>query len=383
MRPISETAVVPIREYVVKAASRCNLACDYCYVYTMADQSWRARPTFPAEEVITATAKRIGEHTDAHGLPEVTVVLHGGEPLLAGAPLLDHIATTIRRACPEGTTVDFRVQTNGVLLDESFLPFLRAHDVRVGVSLDGGRDQHDRHRLRRDGGGSYEGTIRALRLLGEHPEHYAGLLCVVDLVNDPIEVYESLIEFNPPVIDFLLPLGNWTVPPPRHRQNDTAYADWLMRVFDRWYGVPRQETAVRLFREIIHLLLGGQSSSDQIGLSPVAYLVVDTDGTFEQADMLKSTAAGAPVTGLNVFDHPVDAVLTHPEVRARQAGVAALASMCQKCALVQVCGGGNYVHRYRAGDGFRQPSVYCRDLQRLIHHIASRVRSDLTQLGTR
>jgi uncharacterized protein len=383
MRHTSETAVVPIGEYVVKVASRCNLACDYCYVYTMADQSWRTRPAFPAEETISATARRIGEHAEKHELDEVTVVLHGGEPLLAGPHRLDRVATAIRRACPPSTKLDLRVQTNGVLLDESWLPFLRGHSVRIGVSLDGGRDQHDRHRLGHDGRGSHGATARGLRFLRDHTEHYAGLLCVVDLDNDPVEVYEALLEFAPPVIDFMLPLGNWTVPPPRRGEDGTAYADWLVRVFDRWYAAPRQETEVRLFREIIHLLLGGRSSSDQIGLSPVAYLVVDTDGTFQQADMLKSTAPGQPETGLNVFDHPVDLVLTHPEVRARQAGVAALATTCQSCGLVQVCGGGNYTHRYRAGDGFRQPSVYCRDLARLIRHVAGRVRSDLALLGAR
>jgi uncharacterized protein len=383
MRPTSETAVVPIREYVVKVASRCNLACDYCYVYTMADQSWRTRPRFPSAETIDTTARRIGEHARNHELAEVTVVLHGGEPLLAGTSLLDHVVTTINRACPADTKLDVRVQTNGILLDESWLSFLRTHSVRVGVSMDGGRAQHDRHRRGADGQGGYEAAARGLRFLRDHPEHYGGLLCVVDLDNDPIEVYESLLEFAPPVVDFMLPLANWTIPPPRRDEEDTPYAAWLVQVFDRWFGAAHQETAIRLFREIIHLLLGGQSSSDQIGLSPVAYLVIDTDGTFQQADMLKSAAPGQPETGLNVFDHPVDAVLAHPEVRARQSGLASLADTCQLCELVRVCGGGNYVHRFRAGHGFRQPSVYCHDLQRLIRHIDGRVRSGLTVLGAR
>lgn len=385
MIPISETAAVPIGEYVLKVASRCNLACDYCYVYTMADRSWRRRPAFPTDETIAAAARRIGEHAATHQLSEITVVLHGGEPLLAGMDRLDRIATTVRRECPAETAVDLRVQTNGVLLDESWLPFLRAHGIRVGVSVDGGREQHDRHRPRRDGGGSYDDAVRALRMLREHRDRYAGLLCVVDLDHDPVEVYESLLEFEPPVVDFILPLGNWTVPPPRRGTDETGtpYADWLDAVFDRWYGAPRRETSVRLFGEIIHLLLGGHSRSDQVGLSPVAYLVIDTDGTYQQADMLKSTAAGQPETGLDVFAHPVDAVLAHPEVRARQAGLASLAEVCQRCALVRVCGGGNYTHRYRASDGFRHPSVYCDDLQRLIRHIAGRVRLDLTQLGAR
>ena len=37
------------------------------------------------------------------------------------------------------------------------------------------------------------------------------------------------------------------------------------------------------------------------------------------------------------------------------------------------------MHRYRAGDGFRNPSVYCADLTRLITHIHRRVGADLTR----
>lgn len=384
MRPTSEP--VPISEYVIKVASRCNLACDYCYVYTMADQSWRERPRFPNPATISATARRIGEHTAAHGLTGVSVALHGGEPLLAGADRITEVVTAVRRACPPGTTVDARIQTNGVLLDEPMAEVLSTHGIRVGVSIDGNRAQHDRHRLDHTGRGSWPATTRALRLLRANPDLYSGLLCVVDLANDPVEVYEALLEFAPPAIDFLLPQANWTVPPPRHPGGDTTdtpYADWLIAVFDRWFGTSRQETAVRLFGEVIHLVLGGHSTSDQVGLSPVAYLVVDTDGSYQQADMLKSTAPGGPETGLNVADHTVDEVLDHPEVRDRQGGLRSLAPTCQRCELVRVCGGGNHTHRYRAGAGFGHPSVYCRDLQRLIRHITRRVHTGLSRPGTR
>jgi len=376
MKAISETTVVPISEYVVKLASRCNLGCDYCYVYATADQSWRTRPRFPSRDTIATTARRIGEHARGHNLDAITVMVHGGEPLLAGSARIAELVTAVRRACSPDTTVGAQVQTNGVLLDEAMLASLRTHGVRVGVSLDGGPTQHDRHRRDHGGRGSWGDTARALRLLRDNPDLYSGLLCVIDLANDPVQVYEALLAFAPPMVDFLLPQANWLVPPPRHGVA-TPYADWLIAVFDRWYGSSHQETGVRLFQEIIHLLLGGRSSSDLIGLSPVAYLVVDTDGSYQQTDTLKSAAPGQPETGFNVFDHSVDTVLTHPGIRARQAGIASLADDCQRCALVRVCGGGNYTHRFGADHGFRHPSVYCPDLTRLIRHVAGRVRSDL------
>ena len=75
---------VPFLEFVVKIHSRCDLACDYCYMYEMADQSWQGRPVRMSREIAEQTALRIGEHARAHQLPNIRLILHGGEPLLAG-----------------------------------------------------------------------------------------------------------------------------------------------------------------------------------------------------------------------------------------------------------------------------------------------------------
>lgn len=87
-------------------------------------------------------------------------------------------------------------------------------------------------------------------------------------------------------------------------------------------------------------------------------------------DSLKSAYEGAAATGLDVFGHDFDEALGHPGVVARQSAAAALAGQCRACPLLTVCGGGHYAHRYRAGDGFANPSVYCADLQRFIRHVA-------------
>ena len=72
---------------------------------------------------------------------------------------------------------------------------------------------------------------------------------------------------------------------------------------------------------------------------------------------------------MNVFDHSIDAVARHPGILARQQGMAALSAACQECPVVSSCGGGLYTHRYRALNGFDNPSVYCADLLALISHV--------------
>ncbi len=374
----------PFREFVLKVHSRCNLSCDYCYVYEMADQSWRSQPRSMTPETVRAASRRIADHARAHDLTKVRVILHGGEPLLAGQELFALVATTLRRAVPEKTRVDLGVQTNGVLLDDAFLRVLLEHGIRVGVSLDGDRVANDRHRRYASRRGSHGGAVRGLRLLQRDPyrQLFAGLLATIDLDNDPVQTYEALLEFAPPSLDFLLPHGNWTARPPRRGDDpvSTPYGDWLIAVFDRWYEAPRQETRVRLFREVINLVLGGQSHSESVGLTATSLVVIETDGGIEQTDSLKAAFHGAPATGLNVNDHTLDMALEHPFVVARQLGLAALCDTCRACPIVNVCGGGLYSHRYRAGSGFLNPSVYCPDLRRLITHVQDRVRADVRRL---
>jgi uncharacterized protein len=362
--------LTPFREFVLKVHQRCNLACDYCYVYEQADQSWRDRPAAMSPEVWRAAARRIAAHAERHEVTEVTAVLHGGEPLLAGRDRLVELITDFRAILPE---IRFSTQTNGVLLDAPMLEALAEQGVTIGVSVDGTAATHDRRRRHRNGQGSHAAATRALALLNEpqYRSSYAGLLCTIDPRSDPLHVYEALLSYAPPVIDLLLPHANWALPPTQ------PYADWLIAVFDRWYGAPRRETRIRLFEEIISLVLGGTSRSDQVGLSPVAMAVIESDGAIEQVDSLKSAYPGAAATGLNVFADDLDAALSHPGVAARQAGRGALADSCLACPVHDICGAGHYAHRYRPGGGFRNPSVYCTDLRRLINHVGARVAADL------
>ncbi|HEX4222597.1 MAG TPA: FxsB family cyclophane-forming radical SAM/SPASM peptide maturase [Pseudonocardiaceae bacterium] len=367
------------RQFLVKVHSRCNLACDYCYVYELADQSWRRQPPVMSTETLTRTASRIAEHALAHDLAEVHVVLHGGEPLLAGHGYFRALTDTFRVVAGSSVRLRFTMQSNGTLLDTAFLDELLAAEVRVGISMDGEANEHDRHRAHRDGRGSSSAVDQALARLNQpaYRSLFAGLLCVIDPRTDPLRTYTRLLEFDPPEVDFLLPHGNWTTEPPHLGRPETPYADWLIALFDRWYDASRQETEIRLFTEIIRLLLGGASTIESIGLSPVALLVIETNGELEQSDALKSTVDGAARTGLNVFEHELDAALTHHGIQARHIGIDALGPTCRSCRQVQVCGGGLYAHRYRAGAGFANPSVYCADLLRLIDHIQARITADI------
>lgn len=366
---------VPFRQFILKVHSRCNLSCSYCYVYEMADQAWRNMPKRMSDAVVAKSVERIAEHAQAHALNSVDVILHGGEPLLAGSGWLANLIDSLRVQVP--AQVNVAIQTNGTLLSRPVLETLKRLRVSVGVSLDGDAEATGQHRRFANGRNSFDAIADGLRLLGlaEFRACYSGLLCTIDTRNDPIATYEALLKFTPPALDLLLPHANWSSPPP-----GVGYADWLISVFDRWYDAPRQETQIRLFRELIQLVLGQPGAVEGLGLLPSTLVVIDTDGSVKQLDSLSSAYPGAADTGLHVSSGSLDDALDHPTTVARQLGAAALSAQCLGCPVMEICGGGLYPHRYRHGVGFRNPSVYCADLLDLISHVRHRVFADLSPL---
>lgn len=366
---------VGFNEFVLKIHSRCNLACDYCYIYEMGDTSWRRQPGSMTLDTARQICRRIKEHCADRAISRVGVVLHGGEPLLVPAGRLAALLDVFESELRPNVAVTFGIQTNGLLLDSRRTQLLSRYDVEIGVSLDGDALANDRHRKLRTGGGTYDRVAERLTelLAGEHSYLLGGFLATVDLCNDPIEVYETLAAFSPKGMDFLLPHANWSRPPVGVSEDRPApYGEWLVRLFDHWWDDPGR-TEVRTFTSAIRLLRGDFGSVESMGVQPNRMAVIETDGSYELVDVLKSAYNGAATTGLNVFDNSLDDLERVPSLAVRQTGLGELCATCRTCSLVEVCGGGYFPHRYRKGSGFWNPSVYCADLALLFRHIQGRV----------
>jgi uncharacterized protein len=371
----STGSTLPFRQFVLKVHSRCDLACDHCYIYEHADSSWRGRPKVIPRATVEKAGERIAEHARHHALPGVRVILHGGEPLLAGATRLGEIAWQLHRAITPVCSLDLRIHTNGVRLDEEFCEIFRSAGVKVGISLDGDRTGNDLHRRYRDGRSSYDQVIRAVGLLrtDRYRDLYAGLLCTIDIRNDPIATYDALAALDPPAVDFLLPHATWDTPPPGISTGAvTPYADWLAAAFERWRA-DVSPVPVRMFESIIRTLRGASSLIESLGLEASDVAVIETDGSIEQADSIKVTYDGAPATGFDIFANDLSEAAGHPAIQARQLGLDGLCETCRRCPVVASCGGGLYAHRYKTENGFDNTSVYCSDLKKIIRHVQARI----------
>lgn len=366
------TAPAPFHTFILKVANRCNIDCDYCYVFNSADDAWRHMPARMSIDVAQASGTQIAAHARAHGLSSVHVVLHGGEPLLAGPRHLGQVLEALQQRLLPATGVSFELQTNGTLITESWLDLFEQYQVAVGVSLDGPPSANDRHRLSHTARSTSAAAVRGIEALRTRPGLFAGILAVVDLANNPVEVHDYLAAFHPPVIDFNLPHATHDQPPVRSgAAAEYEYGRWLADLHDRWLADPdpAHRHTIRMLEDIHALSAGVRGSVESLGLAAPGIVVIESDGTVESIDTLRSAEPGASQLGLDVFQHSFDQVRHHPKMALRAGGTMELADICRSCALVQICGGGYLPHRFSIANGYRNPSVYCSDLTYLIGHV--------------
>ena len=363
--------------FLIKIASRCNLACDYCYMYHHADQSWQKQPLLMSLHHRQLLAFRISEYVKIQKLQEIAVVLHGGEPLLAGIETITEIVNLIRAGVPSWCKVGFSVQSNGVLLNQSILAQLEQLKVGVSLSIDGYKEAHDRHRLDHKGNSSFDAVERSLKLLKDYPKIYNGLIAVIDPVIHPKDLFRFFDLFQPPQLDFLLPDANYHRLPLGRDSNPDLYASWLVKAFDIWFD-QYPHIPVRTFDAILSSLAGLESNTDSFGFGDVSLLTIETDGSYHDLDVFKITANELSSLGKTLEECDIKTIVSASQIKNHRKLLTreGLALKCQECSVVDICGGGSVPHRYSV-DGFTNPTVYCHEMMTLINHARTRVQQQI------
>ena len=369
---------VPIDTYVLKVASRCNLNCTYCYVYNKGDESYKAQPFRMSTATVSALLSRVASYSLQERLHEVTFVFHGGEPLLAGPEFFRQFVTEAMATFSSQVKLLFLLETNGTLLSVEWLDLFRELGIAFGISFDGPANINDRNRINHAGAGSYAQVRRALDMVvGDRrlDSLFGGVLTVVELDAEPLDIYRHLRQVGVRRCDFLLPDGTYDNCPPGLSLDgsQTPYADWLIKIFDEWFSNEDTALSIRIFESIIKLLFDPRAGNESLGGGQNGLLVIETDGGIEPVDALKVCGPAFTKIGLNVAWNEIRDVYSNDLVQRYQQGATRVCNTCRTCPVVAVCGGGYLPHRYSLRNGFDNPSVYCRDLMKLITHVRNRV----------
>ncbi len=323
--------------FVKPAGAACNLACRYCYYLGRGPAGPSAAPARMPESLLeSAIAQQIAASPDEI----VRFSWHGGEPAVLGLDYFRRIVGIMRRLCPAGRTIANGLQTNGTLLDDEWGRFLAAEGFSVGLSLDGPRAVHDRHRLTRDGRPSFDDARRGLDVLRRHGVP-TDILCVVGGHNAgrPLEVYGFFRAIGASFVTFL-PLVEPRPDAPGGVSPETvrpeAWGDFLCAVFDEWVERDIGRVKIQIVEEAARTAFGQEHS-----LCIFRPVCGDVPVLEWNGDLFSCDHYVDPGHRLgNISQIPLVDLLESPAQRAfGLAKLGTLPSVCRACEVLDMCNG--------------------------------------------
>jgi uncharacterized protein len=174
------------RAYLVEIllTERCNLACRYCYAQGSPD-----RAVMPM-----ATLRRTVDLAMTLPADFLTFQFAGGETFTHFSAFKKAVAYIKEAADRSQKTADVIVQSNGTLLSRpGVVDFLREHDIRVGVSIEGPGEINDLTRNYVNGRSSHRDTLKGLEAVRKGGLTVVGTLTVVGRHN--VDRAQELLDF--------------------------------------------------------------------------------------------------------------------------------------------------------------------------------------------
>jgi uncharacterized protein len=106
---------------------------------------------------------RLDEHLRKYTPETISIVMHGGEPLLFGKKRMQNFCRKMRILEKQlGVNIRLSVTTNGILINDEWVKIFKEHDVHVTISIDGPKRIHDINRLLPNGLGSLKNEVSFL-----------------------------------------------------------------------------------------------------------------------------------------------------------------------------------------------------------------------------
>jgi uncharacterized protein len=376
----------------------CNLNCEYCFYL-------EKKALFPEGEQYRMPDKVLSafitNYITSQPTPVVEFVWQGGEPTLLGIDFFRRVID-LQKPFAKKKTITNSLQTNGTLLTPEWCRFLRKHNFMVGISLDGPKEIHDRHRRDRKGNGTFEQVMRGLKLLQDHKVEYNVLACVArETTKKPLEVYRFLrgegvefIQFTPIVERLadassrehglsLAPsakldgeetnkeVASWAVVP-------GEYGDFLIAVYEEWVRHDVGTVFVMNFEWALNAWIGNPSPvcvhAKQCGRA----LVIEHNG-----DVYACDHCVYPQSRLgNILNRSLPEMVDH-SLRSGF-GVSkesALPRRCRECEVLTACQGGCPKHRFaRTYDDEPGLHYLCPGYTKFFRHIRKYMRIMTTLL---
>ena len=266
------------------ASSKCNMACEYCFYHSVAENRELPFRGMMSEELFGEALDKIFRY--AAGAP-VSLSFQGGEPLLAGKKFFLYVADKIKELNASGSPVNVGIQTNGTLIDEEWCAIFKRNDWLVGLSLDGDA-RANKYRKFLSGEPAFEAVLRALHLLQRNKVEFNVLVVVTRYIAENIgRVYRFLTGEDCKFLQFIPVLA------PRDGKIDESicldvkvYGEYLKNLFSLYKADMQAGKYVSVRQMDNFVMLANFGRAEQCGMQGGCsrQLVIEGDGAAYPCD---------------------------------------------------------------------------------------------------
>ena len=320
------------------ASSLCNLRCQYCFYADISDLRKVRSFGIMQPEVMEKMVDHI--YDDLEDGDHMTFAFQGGEPTLAGLSYFDEFVTYVKTKNP-AVYVHYAFQTNGILIDKEWCEFFKEHQFLVGLSIDGGIQFHDHHRLDAKGAGTYERAIAVKRLFDAYEVEY-NILCVLTNQNarHPQKIFRFILKNNIRHIQFVPCLDGLEVKDSSpYVLQPEQFAHFYKQLYPLWKKEFERGNyiSIGLFDHILNLLAKGiVGSCGMLGQCQIQY-VIEANGNVYPCDfyVLDEFCLG------NITDKRLmDIRQTSTAEKFLVDDMKAVSDYCRSCPFFKICRGG-------------------------------------------
>ncbi|NHB86896.1 dynobactin maturation radical SAM/SPASM protein DynA [Photorhabdus tasmaniensis] len=351
---------------VIKPTHLCNLACSYCY---NEDERRPVMNLTTLENVIKETFDYV---RTVGGFTGVEFIWHGGEPFFVGIDFYNYAVLFQKKYCKEINYIN-TIQTNGTLISNKWIDFIKKNDFIISLSVDGDKDNHDKNRVYKNGKGSFDNVMKGIKKLRAANINFGSVIVInKENMNRTEELYKFFVSER--IVFNIIPLIK------SGRAND-AYNDlgldadeffepWK-KVYDLWFDADDENYIhVSDFVRKTQSIIAGRAA-DCIGMSQCGNANCSTDP-------LGDIYPCASLSGHNDLKYGNINYKSLYELFNSKVAFnwrnRPINEECAKCKWQHVCHGGCQSRSYKFYSGaYYQRDYYCPSLKKMYAHIGKRI----------
>ena len=318
------------------ASAACNLRCKYCFYADISRIRSTASYGIMKISLLDTMLERI--RSELSPTDRITFAFQGGEPTLAGLAFFQHFTEVVSQWDP-GIHAEYSLQTNGILLDDDWCTFLKAHNFLTGLSLDLLPREHSDARIFPSGEGSWKQACAALALLKKHRVEH-NVLCTLTnrIARHPREVWKQIckldiqyVQFTPCLNDMEATEQGAFALEPKH------FASFYKELFPLWLQDFRagKYRSVKFFDDLVNLLAFGRVTACGMTGRCQHQTIVESDGSVYPCDFycLDQYCLG------NIAKDTLSVLLSSPKAGSFVGRPHTIPTLCSSCQFAKICGG--------------------------------------------